>query len=195
MGPKTWIYPLPVTLVGADIDGKPNFMTAAWCSIANGIPPMISVAIRHRRYTNKGIRQNGVFSINIPSIDMVTESDYCGLVSGSEVNKVEVCQFSVFYGKLENAPLIEECPINLECSVLHTLGLDSHDLVIGKVEETHITEACLTDGIPDITKMKPIVYATGSHQYRTFGDFVAKAHSTGQKLKDGEPDQRLSLGR
>ena len=65
MGAKTWVYPMPVILVGANIDGKPNFMTVAWGGIAGGDPPMISVALRHQRYTLTGVRQNLTFSINI----------------------------------------------------------------------------------------------------------------------------------
>jgi len=74
MGPQTLLYPIPVLLIGANVDDKPNFMTAAWGGIANGEPPMISIAIRHQRYTYKGIRQNLTFSVNIPSTDLVRET-------------------------------------------------------------------------------------------------------------------------
>ena len=132
MGPQTLIYPMPALLVGANVDGKPNFMVVAWSGIANGEPPMISVAIRHHRYTFEGIRQNMTFSVNVPSTDMVMETDYCGIISGSKANKAEVCQFRVFYGKLGSAPLIEQCPVNLECKVVHILDLGSHSLVVGR---------------------------------------------------------------
>lgn len=183
MGPQTWIYPTPALLIGTMVGGKPNFMAAAWCGIANGTPPMISVAIRHHRYTNQGIKQSWAFSANVPSTDLVRETDYCGAVSGSKAYKAEDCRFDVFYGKLENAPLIEQCPINLECEVVHTLNLGSHVLVIGRVEETHITDSCLTDGKPDVAKIKPLIYATGHSQYYAFGEMVAKAFSIGQELK------------
>jgi len=184
MGPQTLIYPMPALLVGANVDGKPNFMVVAWSGIANGKPPMISVAIRHHRYTFGGIRQNMTFSVNVPSTDMVMETDYCGITSGSKANKVEVCQFEVFYGKLGNAPLIEQCPVNLECKVVHILDLGSHSLVVGRIEETHIAEDCLTDGKPDVSKIKPFVYTTSpARQYQAFGDAIARAFSIGEKLR------------
>ena len=142
IGPETLIYPQPVVLVGANIDSKPNFLAVGACGVANTEPPMISVAIRHSRYTERGFRQNMTFSINLPSRDMVRETDYCGIVSGSKVNKVEVCKFRIFYGKLENTPLIEQCPINLKCKVVHILDLDSHSLFIGLVEEGYISDFC-----------------------------------------------------
>jgi len=187
MGPQTLIYPMPAFLIGANVDGKPNFMTAAWCGIANSEPPMISTAIRHSRHTLRGARQNLVFSVNVPSIDLVKETDYCGIVSGAKIDKIEVCQFDVFYGKLENAPLIEQCPINLECKVVHILDLGSHSLIIGRVEETHVSENCLTDGKRDVNKIKPFIFVTEPEsQYRAFGEVIAKAFSVGQELKARE---------
>jgi len=187
MSPQTLIYPMPALLVGANVDGKPNFMTVAWAGIDNGEPPMVSVAIRHQRYTNKGIRQNLTFSVNVPSTDLVRETDYCGSVSGSNVNKVEICHFKVFYGKLDSAPLIEQCPINLECKVVHILDLGSHSLIIGRIEETHVSESCLTDGKPDVDKIRPLIYTRDpARQYLAHGEVVAKAYSIGQELKRNE---------
>jgi flavin reductase (DIM6/NTAB) family NADH-FMN oxidoreductase RutF len=184
MGPQPLIYPMPVILVGANVDGKPNFMAVAWCGIANAEPPMVSVAIRPERYTHRGIKQNSTFSVNVPSTDLVKETDYCGIESGSKANKVEICNFEVFYGKLGNAPLIEECPINLECKVMHTLNLDTHSLFIGRVEETHISKSCLTNGKPDVKKFKAFVYTTDlDYHYQALGEVVARAFSIGKELK------------
>ncbi len=181
MGPQTLIYPMPALLVGANVNDKPNFMVVAWGGIVNSVPPMISVAIRHQRYTLRGIRQNMTFSVNVPSTDMVRETDYCGITSGFKADKVEVCKFKVFYGKLGSAPLIEQCPINIECMVVHILNLGSHSLVIGRVEETHISENCLIDGQPDLSNIKPLIHAVG--QYIAFGRVVAKAYSIGKELE------------
>ena len=146
IGPRTLLYPLPAVLVGANVDGKPSFSTYAWCGIVNSQPPTLSVAFQHHRYTLKGVKQNGTFSVNVPSVDLVRETDYCGLVSGSDHNKVADCKFGIFYGKLETAPLIEQCPVNLECRTLHMLDLGSHEMVVARIEEVHVTDSCLTDG-------------------------------------------------
>jgi len=184
MGPQTLIYPMPALLVGVNVDDKPDFMTVAWGGIANGEPPMISVAIRHIRHTHKGIRQNMAFSVNVPSSDLVKEIDYCGITSGSKIDKVKACGFNIFYGKLLNAPLIDQCPINLECRVIHILDLGSHVLVVGKIEETHVSESCLTDGKPDVDKVKPMSYVTSpATRYQALGKVLAKAFSVGKEIK------------
>jgi flavin reductase (DIM6/NTAB) family NADH-FMN oxidoreductase RutF len=186
MGPQTLVYPMPAFLVGANVNDKPNFMTVAWSGIANATPPMISIAIRHQRYTMKGIKQGLTFSVNVPSCEMARETDYCGSISGAKVNKIEVCQFKVFYGKLKNAPLIEQCPVNLECKVGHILDLGSHFLVVGKIVETHLLKSCLTDGQPDVNKIRPIAYITEPPKYQSLGEVIGKAYSIGNALKQKE---------
>jgi len=183
VGPKLYVYPLPTFLVGANVNGKPNFMAVAWGGVANSEPPMLSVAIRHHRYTYPGIKQNMTFSVNIPSIDMVKEMDYCGIVSGSQVDKSAACKFKVFYGKLETAPLIEQCPVNLECKVIHLLNLGTHTLAIGQIEETYVSEDCLTDGKADLSKIKPITADIPARNYYGYGDFIGKAFSVGKDLQ------------
>ena len=186
-GPQTLIYPMPALLIGTHVDDKPNFMTVAYSGVVNAEPPMISISIRHNRYTLKGISQNLTFSVNVPSIDSMIETDYCGIESGSKSNKAEVCRFKIFYGELNNAPLVEQCPINLGCKVVHILDLGSHALIIGKIEETYISEACLTGGKPDVDKIRPFIYIRVPNQeYATFGQVIGKAFSVGQQLKTRE---------
>jgi flavin reductase (DIM6/NTAB) family NADH-FMN oxidoreductase RutF len=143
---------------------------------------MISVSIRPARYTLKGI-QNKEFSINIPSVDIANEVDYCGMVSGAEADKAAACKFKIFYGTLKNAPLIEQCPVNLACKVEHILELGTHHMIVGLVAETHVSENCMTEGKPDIRKIKPFVYGMGApSEYFTLGESLGKSFSIGLEL-------------
>ena len=182
---KTLVYPMPAFVIGANVDGKPNFMTAAWSGIAGSNPPMITVALQHHRHTLKGMKQNMTFSVNVPSVDLAKETDYCGVVSGSKTDKVADCHFKVFYGKLTTAPMIEQFPVNLECKVMHILDLGSHELVVGRIEETYISEECLKDGKPDVNKIKPIVYA--GRRYMALGEAVGGAFTIGKELTSTKP--------
>ncbi|MFC2045136.1 flavin reductase family protein [Chloroflexota bacterium] len=185
IGSRTLLYPLPAVLVGANVNGKPNFSAYAWCGIVNSQPPTLSVSFQHQRHTLKGVKQNGTFSVNIPSVDLVKETDYCGIVSGAERDKVADCKFNIFYGKLETAPLIGECPINIECQALHTLNLGSHEMVVGRIEEVHVTDSCLTEGEPDVTKIRPFLWVIRpTNEYWTFGKPLGKAYSVGKQIKD-----------
>jgi len=182
MGPQTMLYPTPSTLVGAMVDGKPNFLAIAWCGVAGSVPPMISISVQHHRYSYKGIQEFKEFSVNIPSVEQVKETDYCGIYSGRNVDKVDACKFDVFYGSLKNAPLIKQCPVNLECSVSHSLNLGSHELILGKIEEAHISEECMTDGKPDVTKIRPFIFTPNTREYFAYGEMIGQAFSIGREL-------------
>ena len=178
MGAQTLLYPMPAVLVGAMVDDKPNFMTAAWCGIAASTPPAVSVALRRARYTIKGVEASGTFSINVPSADQARIVDFCGIYSGHRRDKSQL--FEVEFGSLKTAPLIAECPVSLECEVIHSLDLNSHVLFIGQIMESYVKPDCLTDGKPDAGKINPLIYATGTEQYHHLGEAVGKAFSIGK---------------
>ena len=184
LGPQTLVYPMPAFLIGANAGKRPNFMTAAWSGIAASTPPMLTVALQHHRYTLKAIRENGVFSVNVPNAELARETDYCGLVSGTtKVDKVKDCNFTIFYGKLKNAPLIEQCPVNLECKVVHILTLGSHTLLIAQIEEVYVSEDCMTEGQPDPAKIDPLMYITGANKaYFRIGEKIGPAFKIGLEI-------------
>jgi flavin reductase (DIM6/NTAB) family NADH-FMN oxidoreductase RutF len=179
LGPKPLMYPMPTVLVGANVGGKANYMTAAWCGVACMAPPMVAVAINHVRHTLKGINENKTFSVNIPSTKQVAETDYCGIATGTRVDKSKV--FRNFYGKLKTAPMIEECPVSLECKLFSALDCGSHVLVVGEIVETYADNDVAPDGMPDVKKVDPIVYSDG--KYFKVGEQVADAFSAGKAYK------------
>jgi flavin reductase (DIM6/NTAB) family NADH-FMN oxidoreductase RutF len=182
MGAKTLLYPMPIVIMGANVEGKVNYMSAAWCSIVEENPPMIMVASNKSHHTNRGIKENGTFSINIPSEEMVISTDYVGIRSGKNTDKSTV--FDNFYGELLTAPMIDQCPINLECRLIKTIDLDtSHEIFIGKIEETYVNNNCITNTFPDIKKIKPIVFSNGDANYWSVGELLGKAFRIGKEHK------------
>jgi flavin reductase (DIM6/NTAB) family NADH-FMN oxidoreductase RutF len=179
----------PVVLVGASVNGKPNFAAVAWVGVAASNPPAISIALQHHRHTLKGIRQNMTFSVNIPSTDLVKETDYCGLVSGGKTDKVSDTHFKIFYGSINSAPFIEQCPVNHACEVVQILDLGSHELVIGRIKETHISEDCLKDGRPDVSKIKPFFLTSG--KYTAIGEPVGDAFRSGSVIAPEKAKEAL----
>jgi flavin reductase (DIM6/NTAB) family NADH-FMN oxidoreductase RutF len=186
-GPQTWLFPEPTVLVGANAAGRPNVMAVAWAGVAGGDPPSSCIALRHGRHTLKGIRENMTFSVNIPSVDLVKETDYCGMVSGTKADKLKDCNLNVFYGVLKSAPLVERCPVNMECEVQHILNVGSHCLVVGKIVETYVAEDCLTSGRPDVEKIRPIIYNPRPDPgYYAVGRKIAEAFSVGKEIGPAE---------
>jgi flavin reductase (DIM6/NTAB) family NADH-FMN oxidoreductase RutF len=181
LGAKVASYPMPVTLVGANVNGKANFLAVAWFMQATLRPPKVAVALNKAHHTNQGIKMNKTFSVCIPSEDMVAATDYCGLVSGSKADKSGV--FDVFYGKLKTAPMTTECPVNLECSLDKVVDIGSHEMFIGDIVSTFTEEKYLTDGTVDIKKTKPFMLSLNDHQYYRLGEPKAKAWKVGKNYK------------
>ncbi len=178
-GRQTLLYPMPAVLVGAVVRGNPNFMTAAWCSIASHKPPAVAVALYKKRYTLEGIFETGAFSINVPSSSMAARVDYCGIYSGRSEDKSDM--FELFHGSDKDIPMIKDCPVNLECKVLHKLEVGSHVLVIGEIVESYISEECLVDGQPDPEKIDPLIYSPKVRTYHRLGEVVGRAFHMGKK--------------
>jgi flavin reductase (DIM6/NTAB) family NADH-FMN oxidoreductase RutF len=142
---------------------------------------MIAVCINKAHYTPQGIRETGAFSVNIPGKSMVKVTDYCGLVSGRKVDKAML--FEIFYGILPGAPMIAECPLNMECKLVDTVDLPSNYLFIGQISGAYCGEHFMTDDRPDIKKIDPLVLSMPDNTYWAVGEFVAKAWDVGKELK------------
>ena len=182
--PGTFLYPMPTTLVGANVGGKPNYSAIAYIGIVNQDPPAVSIASNMSHYTNIGIRENRTFSVNIPSTGMVEITDYCGTKSGKNVDKSGL--FDTFYGELETAPMIRECPLCFECKVIQTVVITTMEAFIGEIVAVYTEEKYLTDGLPDITKIDPIIFAMHENNYYRLGEFLEKAYSVGRNFKPPE---------
>jgi flavin reductase (DIM6/NTAB) family NADH-FMN oxidoreductase RutF len=172
-------YPMPCSLVGAKVAGRPNYLTVAWFSMVNPDPPYLAVAMNKAHYTNAGIKENKTFSLNIPSAEMAEITDYCGMVSGSKTDKAGL--FETFYGKLKTAPMIRECPFSVECSLVQTVDLPGEELFIGEIIAAYCEESCLTEGAPDLKKINPFVLVMPDAKYLVLGQEVGSAWKMGKK--------------
>ena len=179
-GPLNALYPTPTVLVGAMVNGIPNFITIAHIGIMT--LNQISLGMNKVHYTNQGIRDNKTFSVNIPSENLVAETDYVGLVTGKKVDKSKL--FELFYGELETAPMIRACSVNMECRLERIIDFPSHDVFVGDIVETYVEEAVLTDGKVDVSKIKPLLFDMPLKKYWALGEAVADCWNVGKKLKN-----------
>ncbi len=168
-------FPMPTVLVGANVDGKPNFLTAAFCGFMNISPPMLYVSLNKAHYTNAGVKENKSFSVNVPSVEMMRVTDYCGLKSGHDVDKSRL--FDFFYGDLQTAPMIEECQVSMECRLVQVLDLQVDEAFIGEVVGVYANLECLTEGHPDPEKIDPLIFY--GQTYRQLGRVVGAAFKDG----------------
>ena len=181
IGNNPYLLPMTMVIVGSSIEGRPNFMAVAWASRVNAKPALMGVAIG-RHATAQAIQHTGEYSINIPPVDLVKETDLLGIVSGSDFDKSSL--FEVFYGSLRKAPMIRQCPVTMECRVVETLELPVDILFIGEVVEVWSEGRFLSDGNPDVEKVKPFCLTMPDNRYWSVGNEVGRAWHDGLGLKN-----------
>lgn len=160
--PSTLFLPKPVALIGAvgAVDGavRDNLMTAAWVNAACMEPPMLSVAVHRSRFTHGLIESSGEFTVNLPGEGLLPAVEACGSVSGREGDKFETAGLTREAASRVGAPLVAECPVNMECVVRERLELGSHTLFVGEVLAVHVDDSVTGDaGHLEVERMRPFV--------------------------------------
>lgn len=183
-GPKTLIYPTPVWLIGTyDKEGKPNAMTVAWCGVCSSQPPCVAVSIRKATYTHGNIVNRKAFTVNVPSASYVKQADYFGLFSGKSMDKFSATGLTAVKGDKVDAPYIKEFPMILECRLISSSEIGIHTQFIGQIIDAKADESVLgNNGLPDLSKVAPILYAPETRIYYGVGARLGQAHSIGKEI-------------
>jgi len=185
LGTLPLLYPLPVFLVATyGADGKPNVMAAAWGGICSSDPLSLTVSVRPERWTYDALLVRKAFTVCIASENMAIAADYAGIASGRRYDKFPVAGFTPVRAEKVDAPYIAECPVILECSLSQTVRLGVHTMMIGAILDVKADEACLdaSGTFPEISKVSPLVYDSGSRCYYSIGRLVGPAFSIGKAL-------------
>ena len=178
LGNKVNFLPLPVLMIGTyDKDGKANVMNAAWGGIYDYGKIFITLS-KHK--TTDNIKLKRAFTVGFATKDTVEISDYFGIVSGNQEDKIAKSGVHVINSNFVDAPIIEEYPLTLECE------MESFEdgILVGKVVNTSIDENYLDEnGKIDVEKMQIIAFDMVSNTYRVLGDVVGNAFKDGLDMK------------
>lgn len=180
-GEKTWLYPLPVLIVGSyDENGKADAMNAAWGGIYDANQVILCLSAGHK--TTKNIKAKKAFTVSFATADTVAACDYVGLVTANTTSdKMEKAGFHTVKSEFVDAPIIEELPMTLECKLVK-IGEDGH--IIGEVVNVSADEKILgDDGLVSAEKLGAITFDPVHNTYLKLGEKVGNAFSDGKKLK------------
>ncbi len=189
-GPQRIMFPCPTALVVTGTMENANIVTIAWISILTSSPPTLGISVGTRGFSGNEIKENGEFSVNIATVEIMNEADFCGITSGREIDKFRETGLTKMPSKIIKSPIIKECPLNLECILTDARMVGSTNHFTGKIVETHIDTEKLKDagdpGSFDIDAVNPLIYIGGAREYRKIGEKAGDAYSTGRKLKSKE---------
>lgn len=164
------LYPKPMTVVGAEVKGKVNWLVVGHTGVIGHNRVLVSMSKQH--YTNQGIKKSKKLSINLVSREMLPEADYVGSVSGTKVDKSDV--FAYHTGE-NGTPVIDASPLTMECNVVDIYETDGFDNFICAVANTYAAPEVLdTNGKLDYTRLKPVLFEFPTYSYLATGEIIGK---------------------
>lgn len=171
MTPSTALVPCPVVLLSVVGPEQANIITLSWAANVCSKPPSVAVGIRPNRYSHKMVKDAGEFVLNIPSSDLIETAVFSGTKSGRDFDKFAECKVTPIPSSKIDAPMIKECPINLECKTTQIVDIGVHDLFIAEVLAVHMDESILDErGILDPSKVNLFTYLPPVGQYWSLGE-------------------------
>lgn len=185
---STLLAPVPAVLVCCGNGEKANVITIAWTGILNSQPPKTYISVRPERFSYELIDSNGVFTINLPTEDMVKQLDLCGVKSGKNDDKFKLCGFETENCFEIDCVSIAQCPVTLECKVTDKIHLGSHDMFIADILCVDVDEKYVKDGKLCLDKCKLVAYSHGEYfalgkKLGSFGFSVTKKSTIKRKAR------------
>ncbi len=174
LGEKAVFYPCPVLLIGCrDRAGKPNVFTVAWCGKLSD--DMVAITVNAGNYSYGVLSDQWEFTVNLPTADIVRKVDACGCNSGRSQNKFELVGLTPLDGAKVHAPMVAECPVNLECKTAHVLAVGPYRCFIGRVLAAHVDDSLLDqEGNLDPKKINPVAYLDAVGHYWGKGEILGR---------------------
>jgi flavin reductase (DIM6/NTAB) family NADH-FMN oxidoreductase RutF len=160
----------PVVLVTTRWHGVANVMPVGWNMPLSHDPPLVGIAVHPSRHTYDMLRFSEEFALNVPGRRLMNHVQYLGMVSGRDVQKIELAKLPTFKAQHVDAPLLEGCLAYIECSVLEVLPLGDHHLFVGKVLAAQAEGEAFEEGwLLEDDDYKPLHYL-GGELYAILGE-------------------------
>ena len=166
------VCPLPPTMVSCGDMENSNIITIGWTGILNTIPPKTYISVRPTRHSYEMIKEKGEFVINLTPSNLVKEADYCGIYTGKKVNKFEKCKLTKVKGTQVDAPMIDECPVSIECKVTDIIPLGSHHMFLADILAVNVEKRLLEGDKLCINRAHLCAFAHG--EYYKLGERIGK---------------------
>ena len=140
------MQPVPKTLVSCrDKEGRNNALVVGFAANVSLDPVMVMVGIVPSRYSHHMVKESGCFVINLPKKGYEKEYNYLGSKSGRDEDKFAAMDIKWADAEYVDAPMLTDCPVSIECSVIDSMQPGTHELFVGKVEAVHVDEEYLDE--------------------------------------------------
>lgn len=183
--PGNMLYPLPAALISVGDENENNLITVAWTGTLCSDPPLTYISVRKSRFSHALLVKHPEFVINLTTEDLARATDFCGVRSGREMDKWEVCGLTRQPGEAVKTPGVAESPVQLECRILRVEELGTHDMFMAEILNVRVDESLLDEkGRLHLEKSRPLVYSHGD--YYGIGQHIGHFGYSVRKKKAGK---------
>lgn len=135
---RSALNPRPPVIVSCrGADGRDNALAVVYATNCSYDPPMVMVGIVPSRFSHHMIKETGVFVVNLASVAQKNLFTYFGTHSGRDGDKMSASGATIIEGVKVNAPVLADCPVSIECTVVDSIVTGSHEMFVGKIEYVH----------------------------------------------------------
>lgn len=189
--PGTMLFPLPPVMVTCGTMDKPNVLTIAWTGIVNSEPPLTYISVRPSRFSHSIISENKEFVINLVNLPLAKACDYCGVKSGAKTDKIKDMNLELEACSKVSVPQLKASPITLECKVLNSEKMDTHEMFLAEIVNVNIDDKYIEeDNRLAVEKMGLVAFAHG--RYYTLGRDLGAFGFSVDKTKENKTKPRKS---
>lgn len=192
------VYPVPAVMVSlGDSPEDYNIITIAWTGTICSDPAMTYISVRKERHSHSILTKTGTFVINLTTRKLAKATDYCGVKSGRDVDKFKEMHLTAIPAVHTSAPMIAECPVNIECQVVEVKELGSHDMFLAKVIAVHVNESLMDEGGRLMLEKAGLITYSHGHYYGIdatplgkFGYSIEKPTTIKKRMAKEKPRRR-----
>lgn len=184
------LAPVPPVLVTVSDGERDNVFTVAWTGLINTIPPKTYISVRPSRYSYEILKKNGEFALNLTPSSLISACDWCGIHTGRKVDKFKKWNLTKVPASNISVPLIDECPLSLECRVFDEIELGTHNMLLADIVGVTVNEELLdSSGKLCLDRARLAAFAHG--EYFELGKSLGKfGFSVRKKKKHKKPPKK-----
>ncbi len=167
-----FLHPMHTVLVTCGEAEKANIITLAWAMPTSINPPLVAISVRPTRHSFRLIKETREFVVNIPTMEIVEETLFCGRRSGKKHDKFKETNLTPFPAKTVKTSIVKECIAHLECRLKKSFTTGDHTIFLGEIVEAYADKGTFKEEF-DIRKAK-LVFHVGGNKFATLSPRIVE---------------------
>ena len=180
LGPRVYpwlnsvVVPRPIAWVSSrSADGVDNLAPHSFFTVAGIDPPVISFTSVGEKDSLHNILATGEFVVSMSTQGLREQVNLSGTDFPADISEYDAVGVTREPSKRVAPPRVAESPVALECRLVGTQAFGICTVVFGEVVHLAVDEACLRDGRPEATLLKPVA-RLGASEWADLGEITSR---------------------